>query len=89
MLDIFGGISTGLVTMLQVGIPVRKYFYVEGNETARRVSSHHFTLLMQRYSELLPRSAIRRYQWALPLDIAFLGVQDLARVGPINLVIAG
>jgi site-specific DNA-cytosine methylase len=38
---------------------------------------------------LLPRSAIRRYQQALPSDIALLGAQDLARVGPIDLVIAG
>jgi site-specific DNA-cytosine methylase len=43
---------------------------------------------MWRYHELLPRSAIRGYQRALPLDIALLGVQDLARVGPIDLVIA-
>ncbi len=35
------------------------------------------------------RSAIRGYQQALPLDIALLGAQDLARVGPIDLVIVG
>jgi len=44
---------------------------------------------MRRYPELLPRLAIRGYQRALPSDIALLGAQDLARVGPINLVIAG
>jgi hypothetical protein len=46
MLDLFGGISTGLVIVLQAGILVRKYFYVERDEAARRVSSHHLTLLM-------------------------------------------
>jgi hypothetical protein len=45
--------------------------------------------LMWRYLELLSRSVIRGYQWALPLDIALLGVQDLAKVGPIDLVIVG
>jgi site-specific DNA-cytosine methylase len=35
------------------------------------------------------RSAIQGYQWALSSDIALLGVRDLARVGPIDLVIAG
>ncbi len=89
VLDLFGGISIGLATVLQVGILVRKYLYVERNETARRVSSHHLALLMRRYPELLSRSAIQGYQRALPLDIALLGAQDLARVGPINLVIAG
>ncbi len=89
VLDLFGGINTGLAAMLQVGILVRKYFYVERDETAKRVSSRHLALLMRRYPELLPRSAIRGYQRALPLDIALLGAQDLARVGPINLVIVG
>ncbi|CAK9224333.1 unnamed protein product [Sphagnum troendelagicum] len=44
---------------------------------------------MRRYPELLSRSAIQGYQRTLPLDIALLGAQDLAKVGPINLVIAG
>jgi hypothetical protein len=73
VLDLFGGISTGVAAMLQVGIPVRKFLYVERDETARRVSSHHLALLMRRYLELLPRLAIRGYQWALPLNITLLG----------------
>jgi site-specific DNA-cytosine methylase len=89
VLDLFGGISTGLATVLQTSILVRKYLYVERDETAKRVSSHHLALLMRRYPELLPRSAIQGYQRVLPSDIALLVAQDLARVGPINLVIAG
>jgi site-specific DNA-cytosine methylase len=89
MLDVFGGISTGLAIMIQAGIPIRKYLYVEIDETAKRVSSCHLALLMQQYPELLPRSIIRRYQWALPLNITLLGAQDLVRVGPIDLVIIG
>ena len=73
MLDLFGGISTGLTIVLQVSIPVRKYLYVERDETARRVSSRHLALLMRRYPELLPRSIIRGYQRVLPSDIALLG----------------
>ncbi len=47
VLDLFGGISTSLVTVLQAGILVWKYLYVERNETARRVSSRHLALLMR------------------------------------------
>ncbi len=75
--------------MIQAGILVRKYLYVQRDETAKRVSSRHLALLMRRYPELLLRSTIRRYQRALPLDIALLGAQYLAKVGPINLVITG
>jgi len=88
VLDLFGGISIGLATVLQAGIIVRNYLYVERDEIARRVSSRHLALLMRRYPKLLPRLAIRGYQRALPLDIALLGAQDLAKVGPIDLVIA-
>jgi len=76
-------------SMLQAGIPVWKYLYVERDDIAMRVSSCHLALLMQQYRELLPRLAIRGYQWALPLHITLLGVQDLVRVGPIDLVIVG
>jgi len=58
VLDLFGGISTGLAAVLQAGILVRKYLYMERDETAKRVSSRHLALLMRRYPELLPRSAI-------------------------------
>jgi hypothetical protein len=47
MLDLFGGINTGLATWLQAGIPVWKYLYVERDETTRRVSSHHLAVLMR------------------------------------------
>jgi hypothetical protein len=89
VLNLFGGINTGLVIVLQAGILVRKYLYVERDETVKRVSSWYLALLMQQYPKLLLRLVIRGYQRALPSDIALLGVQDLARVGPINLVIAG
>jgi site-specific DNA-cytosine methylase len=62
---------------------------VEKDETTRRVSLRHLALLMRRYLELLPRSAIQRYQWVSPSNITLLRAQDLAKVGPIDLVIAG
>jgi hypothetical protein len=47
VLDLFGGISTGLATMFQAGIPVWKYLYVERDETAKKVSLCHLALLMR------------------------------------------
>ncbi len=61
VLDLFGGINIGLAAMLQANILVRKYLYVERDEITRRVSLCHLVLLMRRYPELLPRSAIRGY----------------------------
>jgi hypothetical protein len=73
VLDLFGGINIGLVIVLQAGISIWKYFYVEREEIAKRVSSCHLALLMRRYPELLPRSTIQGYQRALPSDITLLG----------------
>jgi len=58
VLDLFRGISTDLATMFQAGILVWKYFYVERDETAMRVSLRHLALLMRQYFELLLKSAI-------------------------------
>jgi len=73
VLDLFGGINTSLVVVLQACILIRKYFYVETDETAKGVSSRHLALLMRQYPELLLRSAIQRYQRALPSNITLLG----------------
>lgn len=89
LLDLFGGISTGLAAVLQAGIPVRRYVYVERDETARRVSLRHVAMLVERYPLLLPVGAVRGYQQAVPADISLLGADHLDRVGPIDLVIAG
>ncbi|BBM99381.1 hypothetical protein Mp_1g20900 [Marchantia polymorpha subsp. ruderalis] len=77
VLDLFGGISTHLAAVLQLGIPARKYLYVEKDETARQVFARHVTQLVQ------------RYQKALPSDISLLEAPDLDRVGHIDLVISG
>ncbi|PTQ34011.1 hypothetical protein MARPO_0084s0073, partial [Marchantia polymorpha] len=86
LLDLFGGISTGLAAVLQSGIPIRRYLYVEKDETARRVSSQHVAQLMRRFPSLLPRSAVQGFQKALPSDISLLGAPDLDRVGHIDMV---
>ncbi len=47
VLDLFSGINTSLAIVLQIGIPVRRYLYMEMDETKRWVSSCHLALLMQ------------------------------------------
>jgi site-specific DNA-cytosine methylase len=88
MLDLFGGISTGLATVLQAGIRVHQYLYVEKDEASRRASLRHVASLVYMYPDLLPNTTIRAYQHQLLAYISLLGVQDLTRVGEINLVIA-
>lgn len=44
--------------------------------------------MLHSYFSLLPQSAVRGYQKALPSDILLLGALDLDQVGHIDLVIA-
>ncbi|CAM6073099.1 unnamed protein product [Sphagnum tenellum] len=81
VLDLFGGISIGLAAVLQVGILVRKYLYVERDETTKRVSSHHFALLMRRYPELLSRSHVMANVHQIRSWIGPTVLLDVARVG--------
>jgi hypothetical protein len=46
-IDLFGGINIGLATVPQASIPIRKYLYVERDETMKRVSSRHLALLIR------------------------------------------
>jgi hypothetical protein len=89
VLDLFGGINIGLAAVLQEGIHVHQYLYVEKDEIAQRASLKHVALLMHQYPDLLPMAAVQAYQHQLPQDVSLLGAQDFARVGEINLVIAG
>ncbi len=61
LLKLFGGISYGLTVVLQSGIMVRRYHYVEKDAQARQASMWHVMMLQQRYPHLLPTSAIQGY----------------------------
>jgi len=49
----------------------------------------HVMMLQQRYPHLLPTSAIQGYQCSLPNNITLLGALNLAKTGPIGLIIFG
>jgi len=88
LFELVGGISSGLAVILQSGILVRRYHYVEKDPQAKQASMWHVMMLQQRYPHLLPTSAIHGYQYSLPNNITLLGVLGLVRIGLIDLVIS-
>jgi hypothetical protein len=62
---------------------------VEKDPQAKQASMRHVMMLQQRYPCLLPTLAIHGYQHSLPGNITLLGTPNLARIGPIDLVIFG
>jgi dephospho-CoA kinase len=41
LLELFGGIGNGLATVLQVGIKIKQYIYVDFDDVARQVAKQH------------------------------------------------
>ncbi len=62
---------------------------MEKDPQARQASMRHVMMLQQKYPHLLPTLAIQGYRCSLPSNITLLGAPNLARIGPINLVIFG
>ncbi len=87
LLELFGGINFGLITILQLGILIWRYHYVEKHPQVEQASMRHVMMLQQKYPHLLPTSTIHGYQHFLPNNITLLRVPNLARIGPIHLVI--
>jgi hypothetical protein len=89
LLELFGGIGTGLAAVLQAGIKVQRYIYVDTDEAARQVAKHHSRGLCVRFPELLTTTAILSAFSSLTGDISLISKKDLHWVGYVDLVIAG
>jgi site-specific DNA-cytosine methylase len=89
LLELFGRIGSGLVTVLQAGLKVKHYIYVDVDEAARQVAKRHSRRLRTQFSELLATSAIKTSFSTLVGDIALVSVEDIHHCGHVDLVIAG
>ena len=89
LVEILGGIGTGLAAMLEAGITVRRYIYVDNGYTANRVVQHHTQQLLLRYNVQLSASAILGCCGKLPHDVTIINDEHLKRLGLVDLIIAG
>jgi hypothetical protein len=88
LVELFGGISSDLTTVLQSSIKVHQYYYVDKDPQIWQTSMHHIMMLQQQHSELLPASTIHGYKRTLSNNIILLGAQDLDMIEPMDLVIS-
>jgi hypothetical protein len=63
LLELFGGIGTGLAAVLQARIKVQRYVYVDTDEAARQVAKHHSQGLCVRFPELLTTTERSSLDW--------------------------
>jgi site-specific DNA-cytosine methylase len=89
LLELFGGIGSGLVAVLQAGLKVKRYIYVDVDEVARQVAKRHSRSLRIQFPELLATSAIKTSFSMLVGNIVLVSIEDIHRCGHVDLVIAG
>jgi hypothetical protein len=89
LLELSGGIGTSLAAVLQAGIKVQRYVYVDTDDAARQVVKHHLRGLRIRFPELLTTTAILSAFFSLTGDISLISKKDLHWLGHVDLVIAG
>jgi site-specific DNA-cytosine methylase len=89
LLELFGGIGTGLAAVLQAGIKVKRYIYVDIDDAARQVAKHYSQRLHVRFPELLTTTALLSAFSSLTGDISLISEKDLHWLGHVDLVIVG
>jgi hypothetical protein len=89
LLELFGRIGSGLVAVLQAGLKVKRYIYVDVDEAARQVAKRHSRRLRTQFPELLATSAIKTSFSTLVGNIALVSVEDIHHCGYVDLVIVG
>ena len=72
LLELFGSIGSGLAAVLQAGIKVKQYIYVDVDDVARQVAKQHSRRLRTQFPKLLAYDAILSSFSILVGDIALL-----------------
>ena len=89
LLELFGGIGISLAAVLQVGIKVQHYVYVDIHEAVQQVAKYHSQGLRAWFPELLTTIALLSTFSLLTDDISLILEKDLHWLGHVDLVIAG
>jgi hypothetical protein len=69
LLELFGGIGTGLEALLQSGMVVRRYFYVDIDPITRQVATLRMMELTARFPQQFATTAWKASFTFLPSDI--------------------
>jgi len=87
--ELFTGLGIGLAAVLEAGLSIRNYTYVDNNIIVSRAAKHHLEQLRIQYPKQLPASAIQDCMSQIPLDIALIEEEDFSRLGKKDLMMIG
>jgi hypothetical protein len=88
LLELFGGIGTGFEALLQAGMVVRRYFYVDIDPIARQVAASRMREFTTRFPQQFATIAWKASFTFLPFDIQLIQKKHMELFGPIDLIIS-
>jgi hypothetical protein len=89
LLELFGGIGTGLETLLQSGMVVQNYFYVNIDPITRQVATSRMMELTARFSQQFTTTAWKASFTFLPSYIQLIQNKHMELLGLVDLIISG
>jgi len=89
LLELFGGIGTGFKALLQLGMVVQRYFYIDIDPTARQVAASRMREFVTRFPQQFTTTAWKASFIFLPSDIQLIQKKHMELLGPIDLIILG
>jgi hypothetical protein len=88
LLELFGGIGIGLKALLQSGMVVQRYLYVDIDPTTRQVAPLKMMELTARFPPQFATTAWKVSFIFLPFDTQLIQNKHLELLGPMDLIIS-
>jgi site-specific DNA-cytosine methylase len=88
LLELFGGISPGLETLLHSGMVVWKYFYIDIDPIARQAAASKMMELTTKFPQQIATIAWKASFTFLPFDIQLIQKKNVELLGPVDLIIS-
>lgn len=89
LVELFGGVGTGLAACMKVGKTVGRRIYVENDLVVRQIAFHHARQLHAKWPELLPLAVIEETMRAKVHDIRRISPRTVRQWGKVGLLVAG
>jgi hypothetical protein len=89
LLEFFGNIGISLETLLQLGMVVRRYFYVDIDPIARQVVASRMIELTSIFPQQFATTAWKANFTFLASDIQLIQKKHMELFGPMDLIISG
>jgi len=84
VIEVFGGIGTGLETLLRSGVKIRSYVYIENDIEVRRVMKGRLSCLARRYPTLISEEVIEGAMDVMPHDVRDVRTQHIEVALPLS-----